>query len=207
METDGDATETVKGYPSIRLLGLFGVTDQIREHSRSTMQALQEAGIRHLYMLTGDHKGTAEAISRQLGDGVDYRAELMPEEKAKTVEDLMKKHGYVAMVGDGVNDAPALATATVGIAMGTAGTDTALETADIALMADDLSKLPYTVKLSRNTLNIIKQNIAFSLLIKAIFLLMIIPGWVTLWMAVTADVGASILVILNGMRLLRSHSK
>jgi Cd2+/Zn2+-exporting ATPase len=193
--------------PSIRLLALFGVMDQVREQSSDTMAALRKAGIERIFMFTGDNAGTAEAVSRQLGGGIDYRAELMPEDKVDEVRKLMAQHGHVAMVGDGVNDAPALATATVGIAMGTAGSDTALETADIALMADDLSKLPYTVRLSRRTLNIIKQNIAFALLIKAVFLLMIIPGWVTLWMAVVADTGASILVILNGMRLLRSHSK
>lgn len=206
MESEGSAAEHVKGYPSVSILGLFGITDRLRENSKTAIEALQAAGIEKLYMLTGDHQGTAQAISRQLGGGLDYEAELMPEHKVKTIKALLKKHKHVAMVGDGVNDAPALATASVGIAMGTAGTDTALETADIALMADDLEKLPYTVQLSRKTVNIIKQNISFALILKAIFLLMIIPGWVTLWLAVVADVGASLLVILNGMRLLRFKS-
>lgn len=207
MENEGSsAAEHVKGYPPLSLLGLFGITDRLRESSVGAIEALQSSGIDKLHMLTGDHEGTAQAISRQLGGHIDYEAELMPEHKVDAIKTLMKKHEDVAMVGDGVNDAPALATATVGIAMGTAGTDTALETADIALMADDLEKLPYTVRLSRKTVAIIKQNITFALVLKAIFLLMIIPGWVTLWLAVVADVGASLVVILNGMRLLKFKS-
>ncbi len=202
-----ERVHAVTAYPAIELLGLFGVSDQIREQSKSAVRSLEEEGFEHIYVLTGDHQGTAEAICRQLGENVKYRAELMPEDKAKIIKQFIEEHGHTAMVGDGVNDAPALAVASVGIAMGTAGTDTAIETADITLMSDDLNKLSYTVRLSRQTLRIIKQNIGFSLLVKAIFLLMIIPGWVTLWMAVSADVGASILVILNGMRLLRSQSK
>lgn len=203
MENEGSAAEHVKGYPSLSLLGLFGITDRVREQSKRAIDALHTAGIKKLYMLTGDHQGTAKAISEQLGGQLDYRAELMPDDKVDAIKTLLKKHNHVAMVGDGVNDAPALATATVGIAMGTAGTDTALETADIALMKDDLERLPFTVKLSRQTVAIIKQNIGFALILKALFLLMIIPGWITLWLAVVADVGASLIVILNGMRLLR----
>jgi Cd2+/Zn2+-exporting ATPase len=187
-----------------RLLGMISVADQIRENSARTIHSLRKMGIERTYMLTGDNEGTARGIAEQIGD-IDYLAERLPEDKVTAVKDLMKDHQTVAMVGDGINDAPALATSTVGIAMGAAGTDTALETADIALMADDLSKIPYTVKLSRRTLRIIKQNITFSLLVKAVFLAMIIPGWATLWMAVIADTGSSLLVILNGMRLLRSN--
>lgn len=203
QESDGHAAEHVKGFPSINVLGLIAIRDKVRDESRQALQQLRNLGIDHMYMLTGDNEGTAQAISSALNDRLDYRAELMPEDKSAVIEALMKKHRYVAMVGDGVNDAPALATATVGIAMGTVGTDTALETADIALMADDLSRLPYAVQLSRRTLAIIKQNITFALVLKAVFLLAIIPGFVTLWLAVVADVGASLLVILNGMRLLR----
>jgi Cd2+/Zn2+-exporting ATPase len=126
----------------------------------------------------------------------------MPEDKAAIVKGLMEKYGKVAMVGDGVNDAPPMAVASAGIAMGTIGTDTALETADIALMTDDLSRLPFVMQLSRKTLSVIKQNIGFALLTKGVFIALAIPGLATLWMAVGADMGASLLVIFNGLRLL-----
>lgn len=153
-------------------------------------------------MLTGDHKQTGEAIGASLGM-TDVRAGLMPEDKLTAIKQLREKYGRVAMVGDGINDAPALAESTIGIAMGGAGTDTALETADIALMADDLEKLPYTIKLSRKTLRIIKENIAFALGLKILALLLIIPGWLTLWIAIFADMGATLLVVLNSLRLMR----
>lgn len=153
-------------------------------------------------MLTGDNESTARAIATKAGVD-DFRADLLPEDKVDAIKSLLVEHGKVAMVGDGVNDAPALAISTVGIAMGAAGTDTALETADIALMADDLTKLTDTIKLSRKTLGIIKQNIAFALIVKGLILLLVIPGWLTLWLAVAGDMGSSLLVTLNAMRLLR----
>jgi len=163
---------------------------------------LKRIGIRQTVMLSGDNQATAEAVGKQAG--VDLvRAELSPADKVQAVRDLLRDHGGVAMVGDGVNDAPALAQATVGIAMGAMGTEAALETADVALMADDLTRLVPAIRLSRRTLATIKQNIAISLAIKLLFLVLAILGVATLWMAVFADVGTSMIVILNGMRLLR----
>ncbi|WP_437348611.1 heavy metal translocating P-type ATPase [Paenibacillus humicus] len=185
-----------------RLVGLIAVSDLIRETSKDTMQGLKRAGIHQLVMLTGDNEGTARKIAAEAG--VDrYFAELLPEDKVTAVQRLQEEGQLVAMVGDGINDAPALATANLGIAMGGAGTDTAMETADIVLMADNLEKLPHTMKLSRKALQIIKQNIWFSILIKVIALTLIFPGWLTLWAAVMSDTGAALVVILNSMRLLR----
>ncbi|QUW20939.1 cadmium-translocating P-type ATPase [Sporosarcina sp. Marseille-Q4063] len=183
--------------------GLIAVADQVRDSSLTIIKKLYQLGIKKTIMLTGDNLATANAIGNQLGLS-EVKAELMPQDKLDTIKSLRNQFGKVAMVGDGVNDAPALASATVGIAMGGAGTDTALETADIALMADDLEKLPYTIGLSRKTLNIILQNVSFALGIKVVALLLVIPGWLTLWMAIFADVGATIIVVLNSLRLMRS---
>jgi Zn2+/Cd2+-exporting ATPase len=189
-----------------QVVALITLADAVRPASRTAIRELRSLGIEQVVMLTGDHRGTARAVSAQLGE-IDCHAELLPGDKLALIREWQAAGAGVAMVGDGVNDAPALAAATVGIAMGGAGSDTALETADITLMADDLSKLPYAVSLSRRTLRIIKQNIAFSLLVKAVFLLMIVFGWSTLWMAVLADTGSSLIVIANGMRLLRSADR
>ncbi|WMM33405.1 heavy metal translocating P-type ATPase [Shouchella clausii] len=183
------------------LLAIVAVADEVRQSSKEVIRKLHEAGIAKTVMLTGDNKRTAHAIGQAIGVA-DIQAELMPEDKLRFIKQWQKKHGNVAMVGDGVNDAPALAAATVGIAMGKAGTDTALETADIALMGDDLKKLPFTVKLSRKTLNIIKANIAFAIVIKLAALLLVVPGWLTLWIAILSDMGATLLVALNSMRLI-----
>lgn len=184
------------------ILAVIAVADEVRESSKDVVQKLHQLGIQKTIMLTGDNKGTATAIGGLVGVS-DVQAELLPQDKLDFIKQLRSDYGNVAMVGDGVNDAPALAASTVGIAMGGAGTDTALETADVALMGDDLRKLPFVIKLSRNALSIIKQNITFALAIKLIALLLVIPGWLTLWIAILSDMGATLLVALNGLRLMR----
>lgn len=188
------------------LLAMVAVADQVRKTSKEVLKKLHNMGVKKTIMLTGDNNATAEAIGKEVGIA-EVKSELLPQEKLDYIKNLRKEYDNVAMVGDGVNDAPALAASTVGIAMGGAGTDTALETADVALMADDLKKLPYTTKLSRKALNIIKQNITFALGIKVVALLLIIPNWLTLWMAIFADMGATLIVTLNGLRLLGVKDK
>ncbi|HOC18665.1 MAG TPA: heavy metal translocating P-type ATPase [Vicinamibacterales bacterium] len=185
-------------------IGIIGVADKTREAGRSAILELRRAGLAHLVMLTGDHERTARAIADGLGVD-EVRAELLPGDKVEAVKELRRRFGSVAMVGDGVNDAPALAAADLGIAMGAAGSGAALETADVALMSDDLLKLPYLVRLGRRTLFNVKTNVAFSLGVKALFLALAVTGAATLWMAVAADMGASLLVVANGLRLLRTE--
>lgn len=187
---------------SDRLIALIACQDVIRETSQQMITDIQALGLKATVMLTGDNQVTAAAIGHALGLTA-VKADLMPEDKLQALRDLEAKLGPVAMVGDGVNDAPALAAAHVGIAMGMGGTDTALETADVTLMGDDLAKLPFIIRLSRKTLNTIKQNITFSLGLKLLAILLVIPGWLTLWIAILADMGATILVTLNGIRLMR----
>lgn len=182
------------------LLGLIAIRDEIRPSSRSVVEELSALGLKEIVLLTGDNRLAAKAIGQQLGIS-QVRAELLPDEKWQAIRELEKKHRKVAMVGDGINDAPALAASTVGIAMGGAGSDTAMETADIVLMADEISKLPFIFRLSRMTRQIIAQNITFSLLLKFAAMVLIIAGWLPLSLAVLADVGATLLVTLNGMRL------
>jgi Cd2+/Zn2+-exporting ATPase len=186
-----------------RPVGIIAVADRVRESGAGAVDLLRQHGIAHLVLLTGDNEATARNLARELGLD-EFHAELLPEDKVAAVHRLRARYGAVAMIGDGVNDAPALAAADVGIAMGVAGSDVALETADVALMADELLKLPYTVRLSRATLRNIKANIAVSLGLKGIFLALALAGMATLWMAVIADMGASLLVIANGLRLLRT---
>jgi Cd2+/Zn2+-exporting ATPase len=200
FERDGKTAVVLTGATEV--LGVIAIADRIRAGAAAAIAELRRSGIRTVVMLTGDNRGTARAVAEQ--SGVDaYHAELLPEEKVRIVRELERSGERVAFVGDGVNDAPALAAATVGLAMGAAGTDVALETADIALMADDLSRLPLALRFSRKALAIIKQNITFSIAIKALFIVLALGGWATLWMAVAADMGASLAVIANGLRAVR----
>lgn len=185
-----------------QILGVIAVADEVRDSSAAVISELHKLSIEHTIMLTGDNTKTAESIGKQLGV-TEIKGDLMPQEKLDSIKALRTTYNKVAMVGDGINDAPALAASTVGIVMGGAGTDTALETADVALMGDDLQKLPFIVRLSRQTLKVIKQNITFSLGIKLLALLLVIPGWLTLWIAIVADMGATLLVTLNGLRLMK----
>ncbi|MCL70456.1 cadmium-translocating P-type ATPase [Listeria monocytogenes] len=185
-----------------QILGVIAVADEVRDSSAAVISELHKLSIEHTIMLTGDNTKTAESIGKQLGV-TEIKGDLMPQEKLDSIKALRTTYNKVAMVGDGINDAPALAASTVGIAMGGAGTDTALETADVALMGDDLQKLPFIVRLSRQTLKVIKQNITFSLGIKLLALPLVIPGWLTLWIAIVADMGATLLVTLNGLRLMK----
>jgi len=184
-----------------RLLGLIVLSDRPRPEARTVVAALQHLGIR-CAMLTGDHRRVAERIGCDLGIE-EIHAELLPEGKVRVVETLAREHHPLAMVGDGINDAPALARADVGIALGAIGSDAAVEAADIALMSDDLEHLPWLVRHARRTLRIVRENIAFSLGVKAVFAFLAVLGQATLWMAVAADMGASLLVVANGLRLLR----
>jgi Cd2+/Zn2+-exporting ATPase len=182
--------------------GLIALADRIRPEAKEAVEELKGLGIKRVVMLTGDNRGTAEAIGRK-AEVDEVQAELLPEDKVAVVEVLVKEFHHVAMVGDGVNDAPAMARASLGIAMGTGGTDAALETADIALIGDDLRNLPWLVRHSRRTLAIIRQNIFASLSVKAIFVLLTFAGQASLWAAIAADMGASLVVIANALRLLK----
>ena len=186
-------------------LCVFGVADTVRGHSAEAIRDLHALGVVSV-MLTGDNRTTARAIADQVGID-DARGDLLPEDKLAAIDELIARYGEVGMVGDGINDAPALAKASIGFAMGAAGTDTAIETADVALMDDDLRKLPRFIELSRRTSQVLWQNIALALGIKAVFFALALAGQATLWMAVFADMGASLLVVANGLRLLRAERK
>ncbi|MNQ73278.1 putative cadmium-transporting ATPase [compost metagenome] len=182
-------------------LALFAVADTVKDTSREAIRQLHALGVKTL-MLTGDNPHTAQAIAAQVG--IDQaQGDLLPTDKLKAIEALYAQGHRVGMVGDGINDAPALARAEIGFAMAAAGTDTAIETADVALMDDDLRKIPAFIRLSRQTSSILTQNIALALVIKAIFLGVTFFGLATMWMAVFADMGVALLVVFNGLRLLR----
>ena len=198
----GGRTVVVIGHDD-HVCGFIALVDPVRPTARRVVDELRAAGIQRVVMLTGDNAVTAEAIAREVGVD-EIHAELLPEDKVAVVETLLSGHQAVGMVGDGVNDAPAMARATIGVAMGAAGSDAAIETADVALMADDLTRLPWLIRHSRRTLAIIQQNIAFSLTVKAAFVALTLWGVASLWAAIAADMGASLLVIFNGLRLLKS---
>jgi len=181
--------------------GLISIADSLREDIPRIIAEIREAGVARIVMLTGDNAGTARAIAAETGIE-EYYCELLPEDKVEAIGRLVRENKTVAMVGDGINDAPAMAAATFGIAMGAMGTDAALETADMALMSDDLSKLPWLIRHSRRTLRNIQQNIGFALGLKAVFIVLTLFGAASLWMAIAADTGATLLVVFNSLRLL-----
>lgn len=196
------AGRTVVGVGDDRSIrGLIALADAVRPEAKGIVADLHASGIEHVVMLTGDNRTAAEMIARETGVD-EVQAELLPEQKVEAIERLVARYGNVAMIGDGVNDAPAMARANVGIAMGAIGSDAAIETADIALMQDDLSRLPWLIRHSRATLAVIRQNIGFSLAVKLLFTGLTVLGFASLWGAIAADVGASLLVVLNGLRLL-----
>lgn len=201
----GDGRSVVVVGNQRHVCGLIALADAVRPEARSIVEALHREGIAHVVMLTGDNLSTANAIAAHTGVQ-EVRAELLPADKVAAVEQLVNQYQHVAMVGDGVNDAPAMARATLGIAMGAAGSDAAIETADVALMSDDLSKLPWLIGHSKRALAIIRQNIVLSLAVKAIFVVLTFMGYATLWAAIAADMGVSLLVIGNALRLLNSKA-
>ncbi len=198
-ELEGEGMSVVLVGDGEKVLGVIGMQDTPRENARSTVEALRRMGLR-VVMLTGDNRRSAEAVARALGISEVY-AELLPQDKLRLVEEL-QRDGVVVMVGDGVNDAPALARADVGIAMGAAGSDMAIESSDIALMHDDISRVVYLLELSRRTMSVVKQNVMASITIKGSLALLAFPGFVTLWLAVgVGDMGLSLAVILNALRI------
>ena len=196
-----EARTTVGIGTENEVLGAIEFADEVRPGAAETISSLKRMGIARSIIITGDRESVARDVAHTLGIG-DVHADLLPEEKVALVQDLKTAHGHVAMVGDGVNDAPALAASNLGIAMAAAGSDTAIETADAALMSDDISRLVSLFKVSRNVARVTKQNIGFAIVVKAIFLSLGATGHATMWMAVFADMGASLIVIGNALRLL-----
>jgi Zn2+/Cd2+-exporting ATPase len=185
-----------------RILGILGIADQLRPDARKMIQRLRTAGVKKIVMLTGDNQRTAEAIAAEAGIS-DVYAQLLPEDKLEAIRELQAAGHVVAMVGDGINDAPALAMADIGLAMGAAGTDVAIETADIALMTDDLLKIPEAIRLSKATLNNIRQNVIIALVTVTLLLLGVLLGKVHMASGMLIHEASVMIVILNGMRLLR----
>jgi Zn2+/Cd2+-exporting ATPase len=187
------------------VLGIIAVGDTMRTNAPAAIRSLRAIGVQKVVMLSGDNQRTVDAIARQAGID-EAQGDLLPDQKIERVRSLLAEHKQVGMIGDGVNDAPAMAAATIGIAMGAAGTDTAIETADVALMKDDLSKVAEAVRLGRRTMRVIQFNIAFAIVIKLVFLVLAILGDTSLWLAIAADTGATLVVVANALRLLRVQS-
>ncbi len=187
------------------VLGILAVGDTIRANAAEAIKSLHAAGVQKVIMLSGDNQRTVDAISKQVGID-EAKGDLLPDQKIERVRELLAQHKHVGMIGDGVNDAPAMAAASVGIAMGAAGTDTAIETGDLALMQDDLSKVADAIRLGRRTVRVIQANITFALGVKAIFVALALTGHTSLWLAILADTGATLVVIANALRLLRAGS-
>ena len=207
IQTREEAGETVMLVGDDKaVLGLIGLADALRPEAKSVVAQLHAMGVKEVVMLTGDNANTAQAVATAVGIDT-VRAGLLPEQKVKEIEALTAKYKVVAMIGDGVNDAPAMARSSFAVAMGAIGSDAAIETADIALMTDDLSRLPWLINHSRNALRIIRQNIVFAISLKIVFVLLTAFGYATLWGAIIADVGATLLVVGNALRLLNAESE
>ena len=185
------------------VLGVFAVADTVRGNAIEAIRGLHAAGVRKVVMLSGDNQRTVDAIAKQVGID-EAHGDLLPDQKIERVRGLLTEHSHVGMIGDGVNDAPAMAAASVGIAMGAAGTDTAIETADVALMQDDLSKVAEAIHIGRRAMRVIQANIIFALAVKAVFLVLALLGYTSLWLAILADTGATLVVIANALRLLKA---
>jgi len=186
------------------VIALFAVADTLKPGSRDAVADLLALGVVPV-MLSGDNTATARTIAAEAGIS-EVRGDLLPQDKLVAIEELQRRHGLTAMAGDGINDAPALARSDIGFAMGAAGTDTAMEAADVVVMNDDLRRLPETIRLSRRTHGVLWQNIVLAVGIKAVFMVLALFGSATMWMAVFADMGATLIVVANGLRLVRSRS-
>jgi Cd2+/Zn2+-exporting ATPase len=206
IEGEGQSVVVVGHKPHAdcagEVLGIIAVGDMMRANAPEAIRSLHAVGVKKMVMLSGDNQRTVDAIARQAGID-EAHGDLLPEQKIERIRKLLSEYKQVGMIGDGVNDAPAMAAATVGIAMGAAGTDSAIETADIALMQDDLSKVAEAVHLGRRTVQVIRFNIVFAIAVKLIFLVLAIFGYTSLWLAIAADTGATLLVSANALRLLR----
>jgi Zn2+/Cd2+-exporting ATPase len=206
IEEEGQSVMVVGHKPHAdcagEVLGILAVGDTMRSNAPDAIRSLHAIGVRKVVMLSGDNQRTVNAIARQAGVD-EAHGDLLPDQKIERVRSLLAEHKHVGMIGDGVNDAPAMVAATVGIAMGAAGTDTAIKTADIALMKDDLSKVAEAVHLGRRTVRVIQFNIAFAITVKLIFLVLAVFGYTSLWLAIAADTGATLIVTANALRLLR----